>query len=99
MFGEVYTFLGRGENNTTLKWYDLYNLIEEAEASRQGKGIFDFEKGILNCQMKLAHGGAEQDIEFSVQIFVTRIKRIAGDRQVFDKLKKAFLLLHCGNIF
>jgi len=127
MFGEVYTFLGRGENNTTLKWYDLYNLIEEAVANRQGKGIFDFEKGILNCQMKLAHGGAEQDIEFSVeifesrewhdkykeledeadeiveknehQIFITRIKRIAGDRQVFDKLKKAFLLLHCGNIF
>ena len=26
----------------------------------------------LNCQMKLAHGGAEQDIEFSVEIFESR---------------------------
>jgi len=120
--GEVYTYL-----EPKLKWYDLYNLVEEAVAAKQGEALFDFEKGILNCTMKLAHNGSEQQVGFSVEIFesrewldkykeseiegpeeiqeknehrifVTRIKRTSGDTMVFNKLKKAFLLMHCSNI-
>ena len=42
MFGEVYTYLGIGR-----RLHDLYNLIEEAVANRQGIATFDFDKGIV----------------------------------------------------
>jgi len=65
--GEVYTYLAPKQ-----KWYDLYNLIEEAVTAKQGDAVFDFEKGILNCTMKLAHNEREQDVGFSVEIFESR---------------------------
>jgi len=65
--GEVYTYLKPEQ-----EWYDLYNFIEEAVSGRQGTAVFDFEKGILNCQMKLAHNNTEQDVGFSVEIFESR---------------------------
>merc|ERR1719384_1431796 len=119
--GEVYTYLTPGR-----KWYDLYNFIEEAVASKEGDSTFNFEKGILNCKMNLMDNNQQaQELEFSVEIFrsrewkdqykkldeadeieeaneheifITKISRVAGDRIVYDKLKKGFLLMHCANV-
>jgi len=68
MFGEVYTYLKPDQ-----KWFDLYNLIEEAVAAKNGEANFNFEKGILTCKMKLmGNNQQEQNIEFSVEIFESR---------------------------
>merc|ERR1712173_35296 len=32
------------------------------------------------------------------EIFITKISRVVGDRIVYDKLKKGFLLMHCANV-
>jgi len=85
MFGEAYTYL-EGKQ----KWYDLYNLIEEAIAGKgQGKCEFDFEKGILNCEMSVARNNAqkvkdendqkepqkpmEDRVKFDIEIFESRL--------------------------
>jgi len=84
MFGEAYTYLDGGANS---KWYDIYNLIEEAITGKgQGKCRFDFDKGILNCEMNVARNTAtksEQEqkeqvpvmdaVKFDVEIFESRV--------------------------
>merc|ERR1712244_210520 len=84
MFGEAYTYMGGGANS---KWYDIYNLIEEAITGKgQGKCRFDFDKGILNCEMNVARNTAtksEQEqkeqvpvmdaVKFDVEIFESRV--------------------------
>jgi len=68
MFGEVYTYLKPDQ-----KWFDLYNLIEEAVTGKAGDANFNFEKGILNCKMKLMGANqTEEMVEFSVEIFESR---------------------------
>jgi len=83
MFGEAYTFLDQKQ-----KWYDIYNLIEEAITGKgQGKAKFDFEKGILNCEMSVARNNAVKEqndqkeqqqpmqdtVKFDVELFESRL--------------------------
>merc|ERR1712130_375565 len=85
MFGEAYTYLDGGANS---KWYDIYNLIEEAITGKgQGKCKFDFEKGILNCEMSVARNNAVKEqndqkeqqqpmqdtVKFDVELFESRL--------------------------
>merc|ERR550525_918795 len=68
MFGEVYTYLKPKQ-----KRFDLYNLIEEAVAAKEGHSVFDFEKGILTCKMNLMGNNQQaQQTEFTVEIFESR---------------------------
>eukprot|EP01083_Nonionella_stella_P090433 252639_1 len=49
ILGEAYTFLEPKQ-----EWYDLYNMLEEAITEKgKGKADFNFEKGILQCEMNV----------------------------------------------
>eukprot|EP01083_Nonionella_stella_P037679 102693_1 len=84
MFGEAYTYLEPKQ-----KWYDLYNLIEEAITGKgKGKATWEEEKGILHCEMNVAKNAntavsndeqkqqqqtLQDTVKFDVEIFLSRV--------------------------
>eukprot|EP00488_Nonionellina_sp_1-RS-2012_P001325 TRINITY_DN212_c0_g1_i1.p1 TRINITY_DN212_c0_g1~~TRINITY_DN212_c0_g1_i1.p1 ORF type:complete len:217 (+),score=79.73 TRINITY_DN212_c0_g1_i1:946-1596(+) len=91
MFGEAYTYL-----EGTQKWYDLYNLIEEAiTGAGKGTAKFDFDKGILNCEMSVLKSndeqkdGGGQSVKFDVEIFESRVwKDRYQELEIKDEIKE-----------
>merc|ERR1712228_140422 len=54
VLGEAYTYLEKDQ-----KWYNLYNMLEEAITEKgKGQAKFDFEKGILQCEMSVQKNSA-----------------------------------------
>merc|ERR1719203_2701894 len=79
MFGEAYTYLGQEDQ----KWYDVFNLIEEAVTQKgKGKTVSNEERQILNCEMNVARNNVQskdekkeivQDsVTFNVEVFESR---------------------------
>merc|ERR1712129_131512 len=81
MFGEAYTYL----DGPSKKWYDLYNLIEEAVTDKgKGKAQWDEKKEILHCEMNVArqnHAKKDANEEKEVQSIVQ--DTVAFDVEIF----------------
>merc|ERR1712113_812355 len=98
VLGEAYTYLEKDQ-----KWYDLYNMLEEA-ITEKGKGQVKFNIEILESRLwkdrYLEMEDSVDEIKESNehQIFVVRVTRTDGDTLVFNKLKNGFMLTYCSSI-